>query len=160
MAISESNTKDQNIGEASILLCQINGKLFGFPAGQVKIITEFTSTDSSVILEPNIGSIKLSDSKIPLFNISGFLELSPTLKLDKYSSIIVSFDGKSFFALLADNILGVVDIETFYQIPKISVKYQDIYSSLFYFRDKLILLLNLEQIFKRIISKERLRGHL
>jgi|GEM_PF-1890445 len=158
MAQSENNTQDESIKESSILLCQISGKLFGFQASYVKIITEISITDSSVILEPNIGSIKLSDSKIPLFNISSFLELDSKIQPDKYSAIIVSFDDKSFFALLTDKILGVIDIDHFYNVPKNCIKYQGIYNSLFYFQGKLIVLLNLEQIFSKIVLVERLKG--
>ncbi len=160
MPSSESNRADQKINESTILLCQISGRLFGLQASHIRIITEFSITDSRVILESNIGSIKLSDSKIPLFNISDFLELNSITSLQKFSAIIVTFDGKSFYALLAEKILGVINVETFYSIPKNGLKYQNIYKSLFYFQEKLILLVDLEQIFSKIVNKERLLGHL
>ncbi|ACF14806.1 CheW protein [Chloroherpeton thalassium ATCC 35110] len=143
-----------------ILICEIGKELFGIEASLVKIVTEFSELDPGVIIEPYIGSIALSDTKIPLINLAQFFQLNSTDHQNKHTAVIVSFNDKDFYSVVISNIIGITQVKVFHKIPEQGLLYKNVYKSLFSYQETFLLLLDLQTLFDKIVEQEQLKGHL
>jgi len=145
---------------ADVLICEIGEELFGVEANLIKIVTEFSELDPCVMIEPYIGSMALSDGKIPLFSLNNFFQLNSQVHQDKYTALIVSFNDKDFYSVVVSNIIGIIQVDTFYKISDHGLLYKNVYKSLFSYQEAFLLLLDLEILFEKIVEHERLKGRL
>lgn len=143
-----------------VLVFEVGEEFFGIEASVVRMITEFSAFDENIIIEPHIGSIKLSDTKIPLLNIAEFLQLPSTDRDGKLSAVIVSLEDGEFFSIIVARILKTISAEYFYKLPIEAMRYPDIYKSAFEFKGKFHLLLDLKGVLSRLIEHVKLQGEL